>query len=80
MQCAVYSSTNAVSSLSSSFLLIACLFVCSTSVVSMLEEFRRLACSFAVPLMVVNGAKLLELAHSYGVETKPTPQVHECNA
>ena len=41
----------------------------------MLEEFRRLACSYAVPLMVVNGAKLLELAHSYGVETKPTPQV-----
>lgn len=41
----------------------------------MLEEFRRLACSFAVPLMVVNGAKLLELVTRYRVETKPTPQV-----
>ena len=50
----------------------------SSSVVSMLEEFRRLAFSFAVPLMVVDGAKLLALAGSYGVETKPTPQVRVC--
>ena len=59
---------------------IACLPVCSTSVVSMLEELRRLACSFAVPLMVVNGAKLLELAARDRVETKPTPQVCRNNA
>lgn len=53
-------------------------FMHSSSVVSMLEEFRRLAFSFAVPLMVVDGTKLLALAGSYRVETKPTPQVCVC--